>query len=86
MSQKTAPLKFYRHLDASAHYGVTVAAMRKWRAMGRQSDDPFPQENPVEVVRWYGRQFRKSVPSKLMEAAQRWSGKEFPLMQGLQNQ
>ncbi|MDB6134701.1 MAG: hypothetical protein JWM59_2944 [Verrucomicrobiales bacterium] len=80
MSRKPAPLKFYRHLDACAYYGVTVAALRKWRAMGRQSNDPFPQENPVEVVRWYERHFRKSVPHRLLEAAQRWTGKEFPLM------
>ncbi|MDB6136842.1 MAG: hypothetical protein JWM59_5085 [Verrucomicrobiales bacterium] len=80
MQQKAKPLKFHRALEASAFYGVSDAAVRKWKRMGRAARDPFPKENPVEVLRWYARHFRKSVPSKLMAAAQRWSGKEFPLM------
>ncbi|MDB6135216.1 MAG: hypothetical protein JWM59_3459 [Verrucomicrobiales bacterium] len=83
MNRKTAPLKFHRHLDASAYYGVTGAAIGSGEPWAGKSDDPFPQENPMEVVRWYGRHFRKSAPSKLIEAAQRWSGKEFPLMDAI---
>lgn len=79
MNRPRQPLTFLRPIEEAAYYGVSDVAIRRWRRIGRSKNDPFPIHDPVEVLRWYQRHHAKGIPTKLMETAKKWSGKEFPL-------
>lgn len=59
-----------------AYYGVTGAAIHQWRRKGKATGDRFPEENPTEVVEWYGRHYTQTVPQSLRLAATKFAGPE----------
>ena len=79
MNRPRQPLTFHRPIEEAAFYGVSDVAIRRWKRTGRLKNDPFPTHDPVEVLRWYQRHHTKGIPTRLVEAAQKWSGKDMPL-------
>lgn len=67
------PLSFANATEECAYYGVKVSALRGWKAKGREEGDPFPSADPVAVVEWYRRHYRKGTPQTLLEASARFS-------------
>jgi len=74
--QSIQPLSLRTAKEREAYYGVTGAALRKWRSKGESAGDPFPEDNPVEVIEWYGRHYSKSVPQSLLLAAAKFATPE----------
>lgn len=75
MGGMSKPLSFANASEESAYYGVKPAALRRWKAVGIKSGDPFPGEDPSAVVEWYKRHFNKGVPQTLALAAARFAEK-----------
>lgn len=76
MSESAQTLSLTTTKEREAYYGVTGAALRKWRSKGEQAGDPFPEENPAEVVEWYARNYTKSAPQSLLLAAAKFTAPE----------